>query len=495
MSFVDIRFLVFLPVVTAVYYLLPERFRWLFLLVSSYVFYMAWKPEYGVLLLCITAIDYACALRIADNTDKNIRRAWLLVSFAANLGILFFFKYFNFVLGSYGAIAHALGSGATVPVLDVLLPIGISFHVFQSLSYTIEVYRGSVRPTTHFGKLALYVSFFPQLVAGPIERPTHLLNEILEGRRFDLDRARRGTKLILWGFFKKLVIADNLAPAVNAAFAAPDQFSGPSLMIAAAMFSYQIYCDFSGYTDIARGVATLFGYELVLNFNRPYASRSVAEFWRRWHISLSSWFRDYVYIPLGGSRVSSSRRFGNLLVTFLLSGLWHGAAWTFVIWGALNALYMIISDITRPSRSRITQFVFRGPLERLHVAWQIICTFSIISVTWVFFRATDLASALYMIGRFGTGLGSFASDLLSLSGIKHAILFDTSLSVLQGVPIALVGIVILETIDYMRAHGILPRIMGRLPRTARLFAYSAATVFVLVCGQFATSVPFIYFQF
>jgi D-alanyl-lipoteichoic acid acyltransferase DltB (MBOAT superfamily) len=286
-----------------------------------------------------------------------------------------------------------------------------------------------------------------------------------------------------------------MALIVLPVYANPEEYSGVSALVATVAFAFQIFFDFSAYTDIARGVSRVLGIELTRNFLRPYFATSIPEFWRRWHISLSSWFRDYVYIPLGGSRVSSSRRFGNLLVTFLLSGLWHGAAWTFVIWGALNALYMIISDITRPSRSRITQFVFRGPLERLHVAWQIICTFSIISVTWVFFRATDLASALYMIGRFGTGLGSFASDLLSLSGIKHAILFDTSLSVLQGVPIALVGIVILETIDYMRAHGILPRIMGRLPRTARLFAYSAATVFVLVCGQFATSVPFIYFQF
>ncbi len=495
MSFVDIRFLLFLPAVFLLHYAVPVRARWLVLLVASYIFYMAWKPEYGVLLLCITAIDYVCALRIHDNTNPHIRRAWLITSLICNLGILFFFKYFNFLTGAVLAAVHALHGGSGVPFLTVLLPIGISFHVFQSLSYTFDVYRKHVVPTAHFGKFALYVSFFPQLVAGPIERPTGLLRQINEGVTFDLDRARTGMQLIAWGFFKKLVIADNLAPAVNAVYANPDQFSGPTVLLTLVFFSYQIYCDFSGYTDIARGVARLFGYELMLNFNRPYASQSIAEFWRRWHISLSSWFREYVYFPLGGSRAGTIVTYRNLAVTFLLSGLWHGASWTFVVWGGLNALYMIVSDATSELRTLIFRIMLRGRGTRIHAVWRTLCTFALVSCTWVFFRAPDFSSALHLFSRIPKEWGVFVTQLTSLSGIQHSLFMDTSLATLEGVPIAILSVALLETIDLVRSRGAIRPFMRRVPRALRLAVYCTASICILIFGQFSTAIPFIYFQF
>jgi alginate O-acetyltransferase complex protein AlgI len=495
MSFVDIRFLVFLPVVWILHFLLPKRLRWVLLLIASYIFYMAWKPIYGLLLFCITALDYVAALGIARSTTQHERRAWLGLSLAGNLGILFTFKYFNFLVGSFVTALHALGTGIDAPLLSLLLPIGISFHVFQSISYTIDVYLGRAEATRHFGKFALYVSFFPQLVAGPIERPGGLLAQILAEPSFRLDRARSGALLILWGFFKKLVIADNIAPAVAAVFSAPDTFTGPSIMIAAALFSYQIYCDFSGYTDIARGVAKLFGYDLMLNFNRPYASQSISEFWRRWHISLSAWFREYVYIPLGGNRGGTILKYRNLAVTFLLSGLWHGAAWTFVVWGGLNALYMIVSDATIVVRGVVTSFIFRGPFTRMLGVWRTICTFSIVTVTWIFFRAANFHTAWYMITHLGSGFGTFATSVTTLSGIQANVLMGTSISALECVPVGIMGIVALESVDYLRAHGIFHGFAQRVPRPVRLGFYGLAAFSILIFGQFSTAIPFIYFQF
>jgi alginate O-acetyltransferase complex protein AlgI len=495
MSFVDFRFLAFLPIVMGIHYLLPQRFRWALLLVASYVFYMAWKPEYGLLLLLITTIDFVAGIQMGKERSARERRAWLCLSLAGNLGILFTFKYFNFAFGSLQSLLRAFGNHAALPALSLLLPIGISFHVFQSVSYTIEVYLRRVEPTRHFGKFALYVSFFPQLVAGPIERPTHLLRQINEGRSFVLDDARNGAKLIVWGFFKKLVIADNLAPAVAAVYAAPSHFPGPSLMIVAAFFSYQIYCDFSGYTDIARGTAKLFGYDLMLNFNRPYASQSVREFWQRWHISLSTWFRDYLYIPLGGNRVPELRHYENLMVTFLLSGLWHGANWTFVAWGGMNGGYLVLSDLTKPVRDTMTRTVFRGPFQMLLGCCRTVFTFSLVSLTWVFFRSPDFTTAAYMLTHMTTGVRSFLASLTSLAGLQHVVFMGTTVSAPMGLPAALCGIVVLEVVDYYRAHGVFGPALARVARPMRFALYGAGAFCVLAFGRFASSVPFIYFQF
>jgi alginate O-acetyltransferase complex protein AlgI len=497
MSFVDIRFLVFLPVVFVLHYAMPERFRWLLLLIASYIFYAAWKPEYTVLLFAITVLDFVAGINIAATENKHMRRVWLGASLIGNLGILFVFKYFNFAFASIEAFLAALKLGANVPFLTLVLPIGISFHVFQSISYTVDVYKKKVAPTRHLGKFALFVSFFPQLVAGPIERPTHLLQQILRGGEFELDAARNGMKLIAWGYFKKLVIADNLAPAVAAVYAAPSHFPGPSLIIATFLFAYQLYCDFSGYTDIARGVAKLFGYDLMLNFERPYAARSVGEFWRRWHISLSSWLRDYLYYPLamGGKRITPVRLYASLVITFVLIGLWHGANWTYVMMGFIFGCYLVIGSITESWRNQIANKLGVKRFPALRHTLQVIITFSLVSLAWIFFRAPDLHTAFYFLTHLFSRTGEFINSVKSSASFRHVVLMDTEITGLHGMIIAVPAIVFLETVDYLRAHGKFAAFFSRVPRIVRFCLYAAFAVGVLVFGQFATLIPFIYFQF
>ncbi|HEY0908366.1 MAG TPA: MBOAT family O-acyltransferase [Candidatus Paceibacterota bacterium] len=481
MSFVDIRFLVFFPLVLIANFLTPARFRWIVLLAASYFFYMSWKPEYGLILLAITVLDFVSALMIGKSDSHAKRKAWLMVSLVGNIGLLFVFKYFNFIFDSISSVFHAFGSDTSLPLLNLLLPIGISFHVFQSISYTIDVYMRRVEPVNHFGKFALYVAFFPQLVAGPIERPKTLLPQFFEDRRFNPELARRGAHLMAWGFFKKLVIADNLAPLVNAAFATPADFPGPTLALAAALFAYQIYCDFSGYTDIARGAANILGYELVLNFNRPYASGSVGEFWKRWHISLSSWFRDYVYIPLGGNRGSASRTRSNLLATFLLSGLWHGANWTYVIWGGINGVYLVIENALAKRGITIGKSLFSVPL-----------TFILICVTWVFFRAETVSGAVSILARIPTGIPEFLSSLTSIDAMRHVLAMDYGL---QALLIGVLGIIFMETVDFFRSRGIVHARLSTASAPARYALYVAFAIALVCAGSFGGAHQFIYFQF
>jgi D-alanyl-lipoteichoic acid acyltransferase DltB (MBOAT superfamily) len=326
------EFALFFPVVVFLYFAVQSRHRWALLLAASCVFYMAAIPAYILILAFTIGTDYVAGLLI-ERARGRWRAVWLAASVAANLGVLFFFKYYDFAVGSAGPLARMLGMPVPSP-LNLILPIGLSFHTFQALSYTIEVYRGRYPAERHLGIFALYVMFFPQLVAGPIERPAHLLPQFREDHRFDPAKARDGLRLMAWGLLKKVVIADRLAIITNQVFLAPTTYAGPHLTLATLAFAYQIYCDFSGYTDIARGSARVIGFELRRNFNSPYAAASVQEFWRRWHMSLSTWFRDYVYIPLGGSRQGDARRDRNVIVTFLASALWHGANWTFLVWGA-----------------------------------------------------------------------------------------------------------------------------------------------------------------
>ena len=492
MSFIDWRFLLFLPTVFALHYLIAERYRWLLLLVASYVFYMAWKPEYGLILFAITCVDYVSGLMMGLVQGEKRRRVWLLFSLISNLGILFYFKYFNFVFGSIQALLRALGAGIELPVVEVLLPIGISFHVFQSISYTIDVYMRRVDPVRHFGKFALFVSFFPQLVAGPIERPTGLLQQLFEHRPFDLALARQGAKRIAWGYFKKLVIADRIAPIVTAVYSAPADYPGPSLMFATILFSYQIYCDFSGYTDIARGTANLFGYELMKNFDAPYTAKSVAEFWRRWHISLSSWFRDYVYIPLGGNRVTSSRKAMNIMITFLLSGLWHGANWTYVIWGGLNGVFLVVGDWTKTFRNKLTGRIFVGWRRWLRPLWQIITTFGLISFSWIFFRASDISSAWYIVTHLMSEIPAFIEGLQTSAGQAQTLFMGSGADSLL---IGLAGIVFMEMIHWLRKNEERWKRLNNLPRPLRFTAYYAFVMSILLFGRFVDNQQFIYFQF
>jgi D-alanyl-lipoteichoic acid acyltransferase DltB (MBOAT superfamily) len=399
MLFNSIDFVLFFPAVTLAYFVIPHGARWVFLLAASYLFYMAWEPGYVLLIMASTLVDFAAGLALGAIHRPAMRRALLGLSLTANLGLLFFFKYYNFFADTLRPALTHLGWTVELPYAEVLLPVGISFYTFQTLSYTIEVYRGNQRPERHLGRFALYVAFFPQLVAGPIERPGHLLPQF--GRRvaFDYDRVRDGLQRMLWGYVKKSVIADRLGMVVDGVYANPEAHEGPVLVMATVLFAFQIYCDFSGYTDIALGAAKILGFDIMENFRRPYAARSVAGFWRRWHISLSTWFRDYLYIPLGGNRVAAPRWAFNILVVFALCGLWHGAKWTFVVWGLLHAGYMVVGHFTAARRDRL----FRGISPSWRGASAVVTTFALTCFAWIFFRANTFADACHIVGALGSG--------------------------------------------------------------------------------------------
>lgn len=337
MLFNSFAYAIFLPIVFALYWLLPHKYRWALLLVASYYFYMSWNVKYVGLILFTTIASYVAALLMEKYENKKAKKIVLLATAVLCLGVLFFFKYFNFVSSSVAELLSLISIQFSPLTLKLLLPVGISFYTFQTLSYVIDVYRGDVKAEHHFGYYATFISFFPQLVAGPIERTENLLPQIKAQHTFDYEQATYGLKLMAWGFFKKIVIADSLSVYVSKVYNAPQSFEGFALILATVFFTFQIYCDFSGYSDIAIGTAKLMGINLMTNFKSPYFSTSIKEFWSRWHISLSTWFRDYVYIPLGGNRVSKVRHALNLLITFLVSGLWHGANWTFVLWGGYTA--------------------------------------------------------------------------------------------------------------------------------------------------------------
>lgn len=393
MNFNSIGYFLFLAVNVLVYYLLPGKLRNIQLLVASYFFYMCWSPKYALLMLLSTAVTYACGL-LVDRQALGKRRLWLTLSFAVNLLILFFFKYFNFLSGLIASGLSLLGLSFSAPVLDVLLPVGISFYTFQALGYTVDVYRKDVPAEGSFIDYALFVSFFPQLVAGPIERSGRILGQLKEYHPFRLENLRDGAMPVLWGLFKKMVLADNLAVVANTVYNTPQARTGGEFLIATVAFAVQIYCDFSAYSDIARGSAKMLGFSLMENFRCPYMATSIQDFWRRWHISLSSWFRDYLYFPLGGSRRGKWRQLMNILIVFLVSGLWHGAALTFVAWGLLNGLYQVISKLLDPLRKRWFALTsIREDSRWLH-AFRVAFTFFLVCMAWVLFRANSLADAV-----------------------------------------------------------------------------------------------------
>lgn len=390
MLFNSLSFLVFLPLVTITYFLLPFRQRWLQLLIASCIFYMAFIPIYILILTGMILIDYLAGIFIENARGKK-RKALLAISIISNVGILVIFKYYNFAASNLSVLVP------NIPLLKIILPIGLSFHTFQAMSYTIEVYRGNQKAERHLGIYALYVMFFPQLVAGPIERPQNLLHQFHEKKEFDPGNLTAGLKLILWGLFKKVVIADRIAIATNYVFNDPHSQSSLTLFLAAIFFSFQIYCDFSGYSDIALGSARMLGFRLMKNFDAPYQSASVSEFWKRWHISLSTWFRDYLYISLGGNRVSIPRWCFNLFFVFLVSGLWHGANWTFILWGALHGIYLIGGILTHRITQKINIRLWGDNLKGLRRQIQIVMTFILVSLTWIFFRAANVSDAWYII--------------------------------------------------------------------------------------------------
>lgn len=479
MLFNSIEFAIFFPLVAALYFLLPQRLCTPHLLVSSCVFYMAFIPAYILILALTIVIDYTAGIFLEKATGRS--RHWLLgVSVMATCLVLFVFKYFYFFINNFIGLAGLVGWQLSSPSIEIILPIGLSFHTFQSLSYVIEIYYGRQKAERNFLTYATYVMFFPQLVAGPIERPQHLLHQFYERHAFDYVRVTSGLKRMAWGFFKKLVIADRLALYVNDVYADPQNFNGLQLTLATVFFAYQIYCDFSGYSDIAIGSARVLGFKLMENFDKPYYSLSVAEFWKRWHISLSSWFRDYVYIPMGGNRVGRGRHYLNLLVTFGASGLWHGANWTYVCWGLLNGFYLMIGGLTKGFFERAFGFFGLTETALARRALMLSTTFVLTCAAWVMFRAKNLDDAWYILTHFmhNWDFGRIGTEQF----------------LLRQLPVAITGILILEAGQFLENRISISAVFGRSPLLIRWAAYAVFVLSVIMFGIYRKS-QFIYFQF
>jgi len=488
MLFNSFSFLVFFPVITIGFFSVPRRLRVIFLLLASCCFYMAFFPEYILILFFLITVDFFAAQAIEKRLGGE-RKRYLILSICANLGILFVFKYFNFFNLNIAALASFLHWNYSPALLSIALPLGLSFHTFQSLSYVIEVYRGKSKPEKNFLSYALYVLFFPQLVAGPIERPQNLLPQINNLHDFDTHNARLGLERMLWGFFKKLVIADQLALIVNPLFLNPPQ-NGPAIWCMMLLFAYQLYCDFSGYSDIAIGSAQVLGFRLSENFNRPYASRSITEFWRSWHISLSYWLRDYLYIPLGGNRVSRARWYLNIMTTFILIGLWHGANWTFVAFGALHGFYRVFGTTTEKLRLDIWKKTELNRLPFFKQLIQTVTTLALVLIGWIFFRAQDIAQAWLLISHLGTGF----SDL-AFFHIEH---FITALRGYGfGEPkhlITYLMILVVEAVQYAQSKKNTFYIFEDKPMFYKYIWCDLLVCFIWFFGYFGETV-FIYFQF
>lgn len=479
MLFNSLEFAIFFPLVTAIYFLLPHRWRVHLLLAASCVFYMAFIPVYIFILFVTILIDYFAGIYL-ERVEGRSRKALLCLSIISTCLVLFIFKYFGFFTGSFVGVAGLVGWHVPPPLIKIILPIGLSFHTFQSLSYVVEVYRGKQKAEHDFIIYATYVMFFPQLVAGPIERPQNLLHQFREEHELRYDQVTSGLRRMAWGFFKKLVVADRLALYVNDVYGAPHNYNGLQLTTATVFFAYQIYCDFSGYSDIAIGAAQVLGFRLMENFRNPYYSLSVAEFWKRWHISLSTWFKDYLYIPLGGNRVSRNRHIVNLLITFAVSGLWHGANWTYVVWGVLNGVYLVTGFLTQGWRDRLFSLFGLGEETWTRRAIKLTTTFTLTCIAWIVFRAKNLGDALYVFTHLGTGW-----DIHNLA---------TEQFFLRQFPVAIAAILVLELGQRIGNQTSIPRTVGSWPMAARWAAYASFVMLVVMFGVYK-QMQFIYFQF
>ncbi len=476
MLFNSFEFLIFFPIVTIIYFLLPHQFRWIHLLIASCIFYMAFVPVYILILFVTIIVDYFAGIYIERSQGRQ-RKLLLAISIITNVGILAVFKYYNFFIENVNAVLH-LPQNQELPFLNILLPIGLSFHTFQAMSYTIEVYRGHQATERHFGIYALYVMFYPQLVAGPIERPQNLLHQFREKHYFDIKRVYEGLCLMLWGLFKKIVIADRLSIYVDTIYGNIPHYSATNIALAVFFFSVQIYCDFSGYSDIAIGSAKVMGFKLMTNFSRPYFSKNIQEFWKRWHISLSTWFRDYVYISLGGNRVSKAKIYRNVIIVFLLSGFWHGAKWTFVIWGAIHALlitlYMLYREIIhRPGR---TNFVYK--------IFSIVLTFTLVSLAWIFFRADSMIQAKEIFIRLFSTYWNFNIITKAENIGDNAFGF-----IFYGISFFMILLLIFN--DYIQ--NVFQT--SFLKKSSIDIFYNAAILYFIICFGVFTKTSFIYFQF
>ncbi len=482
MLFNSINFALFLPIVFILYWFATKgtlRLQNILLLVSSYFFYACWDWRFMFLLIFSTLLDYYTGIKIHEAANQRKKLFWLWLSIGINLGFLGVFKYYNFFAESFADGLSLLGFKTNLGSLQVILPVGISFYTFHGLSYVIDLYKNRIKPERNFIDYSVFVSFFPLLVAGPIERATHLLPQILKKREFDYLKAVDGLRQILWGLFKKIVIADNCAEYANTIFNNSSDYSGSTLVLGALFFTFQIYCDFSGYSDIALGTARLFGIDLLRNFAFPYFSRDIAEFWRRWHISLSSWFKDYLYIPLGGSRGGMWIKIRNTFIIFLVSGFWHGANWTFIIWGFLNALYIMPSIILNTNRTHLNIAAKGRLLPTIKEFLAIALTFSLTVFAWIFFRAENVRHAITYISEI------FSSSLFSIPhfpGIRKAV----SIVFLTGI------FLIVEWLGREQQYAI-ANLGAKWYKPIRMAIYYIIVIAIVIYG--GEQQQFIYFQF
>ncbi len=480
MLFNSLHFLFYFIIVTLTFYSLPHRFRWAMLLIASCYFYMAFVPEYILILGATIVIDYFAAFWINATTGRN-RKIALATSIVANVGILAVFKYYNFALENIESLLNFAKVESDLPYLTMILPIGLSFHTFQAMSYTIEVYYGKQKPERHFGIYALYVMFYPQLVAGPIERPQNILHQFHERKVLLSSNVAAGLKLMAWGLFKKVVVGDRLESISGQVFANPMAHTNWEAIIGAIFFTIQLYCDFSGYSDIARGSARVMGYDLMVNFRFPFYSQSVKELWTRWHISLNTWFRDYLYIPLGGNRVSQSRNLMNILIIFILSGIWHGAGWGFILFGLINAVPILLSKYTRPPVEKL----FRNlPLPKswltpVSVSFFTVSTFLILTLSLIPFRCVELGKTLTFI----TSMMDWSNPSLGFKMHGYT-----------GLGACLLAILVMEGLQFAYIKGWYHNYFMKQPFYIRAIAYNVMVMVIISFGVFE-EFPFYYFQF
>ncbi len=494
MLFNSLSFLFFLPIAFLIYWASPVKVRWIVLLIVSYYSYLATSPKYVLLLFMTTLVIYGSARFVAASHTKGQKKAVLIATMLLVFGLLGFFKYYNFAIESVVDFLNLFSFHLQPHTLKILMPAGISFYTFQSVSYLVDVYRGKIEPQKNFARLALYISFFPQIIMGPIGRTEPLMHQFFDKREFDEKKAVYGLRLMLWGYFKKLIIADSLGLYVDRIFGAVPYYFGMTFIMAAVMYTFQIYCDFSGYTDIAIGVAKLFNIDLMDNFKSPYFSRSLREFWSRWHISLSTWFRDYVYIPLGGSRKGKARKDANQIITMLVSGLWHGSNWTFVIWGGLHGIYQVIEGTLRgivqkknPDKSAVTEKLTAKTAASNFFHWLV--TFILVSVAWVFFRADSVSDAFFVVTHFHNGVVFHFADAWT------KMMVDMSLTTF-GLVKLFAALSFLMLYDFISLKHDIPEEIGRWKAPVRWILYVALTVVIIVSELHGgTAQQFIYFSF
>jgi len=485
MLFNSLDFIGFLIVVLPLYFILPHKFRWVLLLLASYIFYMSWNYTYIVLILFTTTINYLMGIFMGRAKTKHWKRVWLLVGLISSLAVLFGFKYLNFMIDITNGVLQIVHADLVISNMNILLPVGISFFTLQTLSYTIDVYRGEKSVEKHFGIFALYVSFFPQLVAGPIERSEHLLPQFHIKHRFDPDRFRRGLYKVLGGYFMKMIVADRLAISVNKVYSVPEEFAGFSLIIATIAFGLQIYCDFAGYSLIAIGTAEIMGIKLMQNFRSPYLAINIKQFWDRWHISLTTWFRDYIYIPLGGNRKGVARQYLNILLVFAISGLWHGASFAFILWGVIHALLQIIERSTRPLTDPLKNNRFAGVRIGFNTL-SYLSTFICVMLAWVFFRAGTMDNAIAVF-----------SNMFQFSGNEFSLNAAFPRLDIQDQYVAIIAVILLGIAEIINQKHNLINWLESKPLVLRQSVIIIMIMLIILFGIYGENTvnQFIYFQF